>query len=179
MRAATSPAWQGRSGAVLGPLGASSQSCSPAPSVPILRCPRPQVSTRACKVAPWGQAGCWLCKPGENHMLYCGPLQLALRCGYTEGILGHQVSPGRGRRGRGSSLCPAPFAAAGGAGGWCGQPPPRPSLSQSCPSHRLPPPQLRVGPCRKGLMASPYLQLHFKDVKLKPVIYSPHTRRSN
>lgn len=38
-----------------------------------------------------------------------------------------------------------------------------------------PPPQ----PCRKGLMAGPYLQLHFKDVKLKPVIYSPHTRRSN
>lgn len=45
----------------------------------------------------------------------------------------------------------------------------------SCASHGLPPPR----PCRKGLMASPYLQLHFKDVKLKPVIYSPHTRRSN
>lgn len=46
------------------------------------------------------------------------------------------------------------------------------AVSQPAPG---PPPQ----PCRKGLMAGPYLQLHFKDVKLKPVIYSPHTRRSN
>lgn len=86
---------------------------------------------------------------------------------------------------RESSPCQAGWprawlALADGDEQWHGQPPPPvPACSRIRASHGLPPPQMYRGPRRKGLTASPYLQLHFKDVKLKPVIYSPHTRRSN
>lgn len=36
-----------------------------------------------------------------------------------------------------------------------------------------------AGPSQRRVNRLLYLQLHFKDTKLKQVIYSPHTRKSN
>ena len=36
-----------------------------------------------------------------------------------------------------------------------------------------------AGPSQQRVNSLLYLQLHFKDTKLKQVIYSPHTRKSN
>lgn len=119
--------------------------------------PKPHVSL--CVGTKWHRAAAG----SAIMMMLCAPLQYSAVCTaarWHSARIGPSGVPEEGSGDRGTS----------------------PRWRQHCfPSRPLcpPPPHLRPGPCRKGLMASPYLQLHFKDVKLKPVIYSPHTRRSN